>query len=196
MSDQNLGPPVWLISFTDVIALMLTFFVLLYAMSSPDEQKWENKIGVTAQATAQNSGARNQAGNDEGVNLSRLSFAQAENLDYLSALFEEMDVTKNGEMKITRKGNYLLLSFNENKINNDKFFNELTPILKSLDNQITLMASTDVSNGFSLMQSLGQRLKANGYRRPFVIQQVSNINQVENGFALSIQPHDGRRINR
>jgi len=196
MSEQNAGPPVWLISFTDVIALMLTFFVLLYAMSSPDETKWEKKIGVTAQAFAQNSGARNQAGSDEGVNLSRLSYAQAENLDYLSALFEEMQATKDGDMSITRKGNYLLLSFEKRKINNNKFFNELTPILKSLDNQITLMVSSDLKGGFSLMQSLGERLKDNGYRRPFVIQQVSNIVQVKNGFALSLQPHDGRRINR
>ena len=35
-NDEGGGKvPLWLITFTDVMALMLTFFVLLYAMSSP-----------------------------------------------------------------------------------------------------------------------------------------------------------------
>lgn len=32
----------WLVTFTDLIALMLTFFVMLYAMQSVDNAKWQN----------------------------------------------------------------------------------------------------------------------------------------------------------
>ena len=31
----------WLVTITDVVALMLTFFVLTYAMSRPEEDKWK-----------------------------------------------------------------------------------------------------------------------------------------------------------
>jgi chemotaxis protein MotB len=30
----------WLISFTDLIGLLLAFFIMLFAMSSPDEERW------------------------------------------------------------------------------------------------------------------------------------------------------------
>ncbi|MFP5516203.1 MAG: flagellar motor protein MotB, partial [Alphaproteobacteria bacterium] len=30
----------WLISFTDLISLMLAFFVLMYSMSEPEAERW------------------------------------------------------------------------------------------------------------------------------------------------------------
>lgn len=36
----------WMITFTDLIALMLTFFVLLYSMSSLEKQKWRELVGA------------------------------------------------------------------------------------------------------------------------------------------------------
>ncbi|MFQ5774580.1 MAG: flagellar motor protein MotB [Kiloniellaceae bacterium] len=34
----------WMITFADLIALMLTFFVLLFAMSQVEQQKWQNLV--------------------------------------------------------------------------------------------------------------------------------------------------------
>ena len=39
--EQEDEAPLWLITFTDIMALMLTFFVLLYSMSIPEVKKWE-----------------------------------------------------------------------------------------------------------------------------------------------------------
>ena len=198
-------PPVWLVSFTDVIALMLTFFVLLYAMSDPEPEKWDKKIGITTQNKAQFSGVQNQAGSDEGVNLNRLSYAEAENLDYLQALFAEIEVDESGNraMSIVRKDGYLLLSFDGSQIGgvnyNKKFINflnRLTPLLKSLDNQLTLLTRPDERNGFVMMQKLGENLRDNGYKRQFVIQQADDILSSDYRFAISIQPDNGRRITR
>lgn len=36
----------WLISFTDVISLMLAFFVMLFAMKQPDQEKWSSISSV------------------------------------------------------------------------------------------------------------------------------------------------------
>ena len=199
------GPPVWLISFTDVIALMLTFFVLLYAMSNPEPEKWEKKIGITKQNTAQFSGAQNNAGSSEGVNLSRLSYAEAENLDYLQVLFSEIELDGDGNriMTIQRAQNNLMLSFHKKHIDNSKFndnfvnfFNRLTPLLNSIDNRLTLTVQPQTQNGFAMMQILGKLLKANGYNRSLMIRQADIIIGGNNAFAISLQPHDGRRINR
>ncbi len=40
--DGDDAPPMWLTSFTDLVCLVLAFFVLLFAMSSPKEDMWRS----------------------------------------------------------------------------------------------------------------------------------------------------------
>jgi len=47
LSDVSLGvryslTSAWMLTFTDLVALMLTFFVLLFAMSQVEQDKWQN----------------------------------------------------------------------------------------------------------------------------------------------------------
>ena len=44
------SPNAWMVTFTDLVALMLTFFVLLYSMSSLDIVKWQNLTGSLAES--------------------------------------------------------------------------------------------------------------------------------------------------
>ncbi len=44
------SPNAWMVTFTDLVALMLTFFVLLYSMSSLDLVKWQNLTGSLAES--------------------------------------------------------------------------------------------------------------------------------------------------
>ncbi len=199
------GPPIWLISFTDVIALMLTFFVLLYSMTSPDPEKWDSKIGIQEQATAQYSGARNEAGNSEGVNLSRLSYAEAENLDYIEALLRENEINNGAypSASLIRKDGYLFIMF-DNKIargqdfNKDfvNYFNVLTPLLKSLDNQLVMVGDSNREQTVFQMQALGNILRDNGYDRPISVQTMTGFIKSNQSFAISIQPDTGQRITR
>ena len=168
-------------------------------------EKWEKKIGISAQNTSQYSGAANEAGSDEGANLSRLSYAEAENLDYLQALFAEIEVDADGNriFEIVKKNGYLSLLFNKdtvgkNDFNDDflLFLKRLTPLLKSMDNRLTLLSKSTMPDGFLAMQNLGRHLRDNGYKRPLVIQQADGLIDIDNLFAISVQPHDGRRINR
>jgi chemotaxis protein MotB len=41
---------VWLITFTDLVALILTFFVMLFAMSSVEQQKWRALLSALIEA--------------------------------------------------------------------------------------------------------------------------------------------------
>ena len=196
-------PPTWLISFTDVIALMLTFFVLLYSMSNPEIEKWEQKIGMTDNSKAQFSGRQNKAGNDEGVNLNRLSFAQAENLDYLEILFEDVraDARNKNIVTMERTNTALMLSFSQsiftqNGFDRDflLFLNRLTPLLDSLDNRLVLTTTSDLDGGFIKLQRMGRILNEYGYDKSTAIQIRKNLGGQNNHLAIMIEPHDGRRM--
>lgn len=42
--DPPMGAPAWMATFSDLMNLLLCFFVLLFAMSSVDEEKWEQVV--------------------------------------------------------------------------------------------------------------------------------------------------------
>lgn len=48
------GAPAWMATFSDLVTLLLTFFVLLYAMSKQDEHKFESIAGSIRKAFAGN----------------------------------------------------------------------------------------------------------------------------------------------
>jgi chemotaxis protein MotB len=43
-SAQRPATTAWMVTFTDLVALMLTFFVLLFAMSQLEQQKWQSLV--------------------------------------------------------------------------------------------------------------------------------------------------------
>ena len=70
---------IWLISFTDLMCLMLAFFVLAFSMSEPKQERW--------QALAQSLAARRIDGRSGAVfNVAMLDPRSAINLDYLGIL--------------------------------------------------------------------------------------------------------------
>ncbi len=198
--SQQSGPPVWLISFTDVIALMLTFFVLLYSMTQPDPQKWDKKVGITTQAQAQYSGARNQAGSSEGINMSRLDYAQGENLDYIEAVLQEVMTDRDTIfVSIDKNATNVLLFFNGVTPTDDifqDFIKRLTPTLNAMDNQMAIIVDGKKASNFVLAQDVARAIRDIGYRRNFVLE-LSQTARVESAsFIIAIQPDDGRRITR
>jgi len=209
--DVSSKSSVWLVSFTDVIALMLTFFVLLYSMSSPDTQKWEYKVGVELSPVAEYSGAPQNAGVNEGQNINRIDYNNAEDRDYVEALLREVlnrsDIGNNVEIRQVGADVQLVLSpsiFGPGgmSVNDDsrQFFRQLSPVLGNLDNQIKIVSSLQSMNngkGYAQMQLVAAALKKARYRKPISIGMVGNKNIVSDGqISILIQPHDGRRITR
>lgn len=80
------GRTLWLISITDLMSLLLAFFVLMYAMGEPDTGRWQQMTGGLS--------ARSMAPTPSDVapearaafNAATLEPHSAVNLDYLSAL--------------------------------------------------------------------------------------------------------------
>lgn len=88
-ADDQQTSPLWLITFTDVMALMLTFFVLLYSMSAPDAEKWS---GMTATINNNFSKYRapewNAGSVDSTIIIERVDHRRALDLRYLASIIK------------------------------------------------------------------------------------------------------------
>jgi len=195
-NDDDGAPPMWLISFTDVIALMLTFFVLLYAMSDPEIEKWENKIGIINNGKAEFSGEKNNAGAQEGVNISKIDFALAENLDYLQGILDQlmMRYDTGNITRIERHKDYIELSLTQVDKASMQLLGDIIPVLNSLDNRIAIIGDRTKPTPFNLVQNIALHMHDKGYKKPLSLRFLHMDNAQFTGITLNIYADDGRRI--
>ncbi len=90
IGTQSRSSNIWVISFTDIMALMLTFFVLLYAMSNPESQDWDEMSSAMKNEFSVFEGPVFDLGPEDAISIEKIDFNQALNLDYLSALLEPL----------------------------------------------------------------------------------------------------------
>jgi len=90
VNSQQSGPPIWLITFTDTIALMLTFFVMLFAMSTPAEKEWSEITAALFSQLNKFYGPSFNRGPVDALSLQRVDFDRALDISYLSALMESV----------------------------------------------------------------------------------------------------------
>ena len=91
--DNNLSKPeppnkAWMVTFTDLVSLMLTFFVLLFSMSSIKVDEWETMIDSLTQ-TLNPSRLQSVAAATAQYNISTTFRKRAINLDYLATILDE-----------------------------------------------------------------------------------------------------------
>ncbi len=86
---QEEGSALWLVTFTDVMALMLTFFVLLFSMSKTETTVWTEMTSALRTELGSFYGDLYNEGPLDEINLDRIKFNQALNLHYLKALMDE-----------------------------------------------------------------------------------------------------------
>lgn len=104
--------PVWMISFTDLMALMLTFFVLTYSMAEPEPKTWAEVTGSLPQGVSSQEGPRRLEGGDQVISLPRVTYNRALNLDYLAALLTTklQDHRLLKDVSVLNQGDRLILS--------------------------------------------------------------------------------------
>jgi len=78
----------WLVTFTDMMALMLTFFVLLYSMSAPQEEQWSEMSSALQGELQQFEAPRWYQGGQDAINIRKIEMSNGLNLDYLERLIE------------------------------------------------------------------------------------------------------------
>ncbi|HEC90816.1 MAG TPA: chemotaxis protein MotB [Alphaproteobacteria bacterium] len=78
----------WMITFTDLITLMLTFFVLLFSMSNVKVDKWKDMIDALS-LSLNPSQTKSAAVLTAKFNISAILRKRAINLDYLASVLQE-----------------------------------------------------------------------------------------------------------
>lgn len=86
--SEKLGTRVWLIIFTDLVALMLAFFVMLFAMSSVKVNDWQSVIDSLSQ-TLRPSEEKTLPAATSAFNIGTIFRKNAINLDYLASVLKE-----------------------------------------------------------------------------------------------------------
>lgn len=78
----------WMITFTDLVSLMLTFFVLLFSMSNIKVDRWNDVIDALSQSLNPAS-VKAQSSATSSFNIATLFRKRAINLDYLTSVLDE-----------------------------------------------------------------------------------------------------------
>ena len=144
----------WMLIFTDLVSLMLTFFVLLFSMSVVKVEAWNNIVSALSQSlkpserTAQTEAA-------SSFDISTLSMRRAINLDYLASVLEKVmasdELLKNAQLMrledrlvIGLPGDRLFLSDNAVlSLDATKALSNLGGVLRNIGNQIGTNGHTD-----------------------------------------------------
>lgn len=87
-ADNDEEVPLWLITFTDTIALMLTFFVLLYSMATPSKEQFEEMTASMTRQFGQYFSQKLNAGPQDAIEIDRIDFSDALDLSYLQSLLK------------------------------------------------------------------------------------------------------------
>ena len=101
-SEQPGNRVIWLISFTDLMSLMLAFFVLLYSMNEPELERWQGLArALSAAPSTATTPSDEPAVPRSAFNIAYSEPRRAMNLDYLGALLRSQ-VSANSELAEVR----------------------------------------------------------------------------------------------
>lgn len=78
--------PLWLISFADIMALMLTFFVLLYSMSTPKQEKYSQLSESVEEGLINYPTLPQMAGRSPEEAIDKIKTLKGLDLDYVTGL--------------------------------------------------------------------------------------------------------------
>jgi len=210
--DNSDNVPLWLVTFTDVMALMLTFFVLLYSMSAPQEEKWEAMSMALMQKPEVFDAKTFSAASQDVISIDKVSTSKALDLSYLMSLtakllkeknIENVVLIENNERFIISLPSELLFDSGTDYIGIEgkKLLFELGGILTRIKNRIEVVGHSDprpinsedgkyASNwelSLGRAASVSSMLKTVGYDRPVTIRGVSSARFDELPLAMDEQ---------
>lgn len=145
----------WMLIFTDLVSLMLTFFVLLFSMSAPKADAWNNIVSALSQSLKP-SDRLSQTEAASSFDISTLSMRRAINLNYLASVLEKA-MTSDKLLK-----NAQLMRFEDRLViglPGDRLFNSNDAVLSN-------DAKKALSNLGSILKNIGNQIGTNGHTDP------------------------------
>ena len=145
----------WMLIFTDLVSLMLTFFVLLFSMSVVKVDAWNNVVSALSQSLKP-SERKAQTEATSRFDLSTLSMRTAINLDYLASVLEKTmasdELLKNAQLM--RLEDRLVIGLPGDRL----FFSD--------DAVLSLDARKALSNLGGVLRNIGNQIGTNGHTDP------------------------------
>ncbi|MBI1327387.1 MAG: OmpA family protein [Alphaproteobacteria bacterium] len=181
--------PIWLITMTDIMALLLCFFVMIFAMGTYEIKKKD--AGETPEKLTHAEKTVEIAGPEP---LPMAQYNKGADLQYVASIFKKQkaEAPELKNMSIRTAGDRLVLSFPSSFLfeknsaalsaKAQKTLGIMASLLTSIDNTIQIVGMADASLAtnakgnanwsLSLMRavSVGQALKSAGYERKIVTQ--------------------------
>lgn len=153
-NDGSSQVPLWLITFTDVMALMLTFFVLLYSMSSPTEESWEEMSKGLSQKLNAFNAADYRAGTQDVISLDKINTSRALNVGYVKVVLgrllarkelEDVMLIENEKRLVLSLPSDLLFQSGQVEVGNEgrQALFELGGVLTRVRNRIEIVGHSD-----------------------------------------------------
>ena len=193
---------VWLISFTDIMGLMLTFFVMTYAMAEPKSHDMKNLSAMMENDRGSFKGSALNAGESDTITMPRLRYDPGLDAAYLSQILDRKreDTPSLQKIKTEVKGRNIEITLPLLDIlpdggrvvpaQNRPALAELASILQSIPNQIELLVSRpeknrDLIRDLQAGQIIAAALRKEGVRQSFPV--LVNTNNQVNSPALTIR---------
>lgn len=144
----------WMVTFSDLISLMLTFFVLLFSMSSLKVEEWE-KVAEYVPARSRSILARTVMNTHSPLSVETKQALPGESLHYLHAVLEEQQKAfpPLKEVFLTQLPDRLVLSLPSAllfergsarpKEGGETLLLEVTDLIMRMDNKIVVEGHTD-----------------------------------------------------
>lgn len=88
IDQQRRASQMWMLTFTDLVSLMLTFFVMLFSMSNVKLDRWQNVIDSLSQTLAPEE-VKTPAESTTTHNIATVFRKRAINLDYLISVLRD-----------------------------------------------------------------------------------------------------------
>lgn len=190
-AGQQGTPKAWLLTFADLTALLITFFVMLFAMSQVEQRKWENLVNALANRLDLVREVE-VAIPRQTYNIDSIQSLPGSNLDYLKALLEQhlaaepllaeaLLQRRQGRLVISLPGPLLFASGSADlDPEGARVVTALSSLLSNLSNRIEITGSADPvpSDGtfssnweLSLVRAarVANLLTEAGYERPIVL---------------------------
>ncbi|MBL4589155.1 MAG: OmpA family protein [Alphaproteobacteria bacterium] len=214
----------WLMTFTDTVALMLTFFVMTYSMANPKHEIWEDIREQVNMEFSKNLGQVAQRGEVNDISLERIKFENALNLSYLEALLTNQLIRRelNDKVHITAEPeeHRLILTVPQKFLfasgsaiisdKNKHVVQEISSILKGIKNSIEVVGHTDPSPvhqnnpqfrsnwDLSLQRAVNfsALMKKNGYEHPMHIRGAASglYNSLPETLSIEARKTISRRV--
>lgn len=198
----------WMVTFADLLSLLITFFVLLFSMSTLDKNQWDDVATALSEQFVVEQEAESTMFHAD-FSVPKVQYELATDLDYLQAIIERKIATNTqlSQIKIESMEDRLVLSFYSDlmfeagsaDIRED--YNEalflLGGMVGNINNQITIIGHTDPSPintprypsnwelSLERAANLGKMLEVAGYLYPIQVFGLADSRYAELPSSLS-----------